>query len=90
MQAAGGAEGLRSLVDSDLPKLLKHIFTQAKPFGTRVFSLGESKHMIATDDSHHDNGYHRAQPANIVECAAGAAIAPCPVSRARARDLPSI
>jgi hypothetical protein len=34
---------LRSLVDSDLPKLLKHIFTKAKPFGNRVFALGRSR-----------------------------------------------
>lgn len=41
MQATGGAEGMRNLVDSDLPKLLKQVFDNAPRFGPRVFALGE-------------------------------------------------
>jgi hypothetical protein len=41
MQMSGSAEGMRNLVDSDLPKMLKQIFIDAPRFGPRVFSLGE-------------------------------------------------
>ncbi|OCF44407.1 hypothetical protein I317_01667 [Kwoniella heveanensis CBS 569] len=39
MQAAGGTEGLRNLVDSDLPKCLRRIFETPAKFGPRVFAL---------------------------------------------------
>nr|XP_019010464.1 uncharacterized protein I206_04933 [Kwoniella pini CBS 10737]OCF49245.1 hypothetical protein I206_04933 [Kwoniella pini CBS 10737] len=39
MQASGGTEGLRNLVDSDLPKCLKSIFEQPAKFGTRVYGM---------------------------------------------------
>ncbi|WVF67237.1 hypothetical protein IAT40_001985 [Kwoniella sp. CBS 6097] len=42
MQASGGTEGLRNLVDSDLPKSLRRIFETPAKFGTRVFALGKS------------------------------------------------
>lgn len=41
MQMPGPAEGMRNLVDSELPKLLKRIFENSPKFGNRVFSLGE-------------------------------------------------
>jgi E3 ubiquitin-protein ligase HUWE1 len=41
MQMSGGAEGMRNLVDSDLPKLLKQIFDNAPKFGPRLLALGE-------------------------------------------------
>ncbi|WVQ77455.1 hypothetical protein IAR50_007141 [Cryptococcus sp. DSM 104548] len=39
MQASGGTEGLRNLVDSDLPKSLKIILQNSGLFGPRVFAL---------------------------------------------------
>ncbi|OCF61440.1 hypothetical protein L486_01088 [Kwoniella mangroviensis CBS 10435] len=39
MQASGGTEGLRNLVDSDLPKCLKQIFEQPAKYGHRVFAM---------------------------------------------------
>ncbi|ODN73426.1 hypothetical protein L202_07951 [Cryptococcus amylolentus CBS 6039] len=39
MQASGGTEGLRNLVDSDLPRSLKVIFQNSSRFGPRVFAL---------------------------------------------------
>ncbi|WVW86319.1 hypothetical protein I302_108361 [Kwoniella bestiolae CBS 10118] len=39
MQASGGTEGLRNLVDSDLPRCLKQIFEQSAKFGPRVFAM---------------------------------------------------
>ncbi|WWD19760.1 hypothetical protein CI109_104224 [Kwoniella shandongensis] len=39
MQASGGTEGLRNLVDSDLPKSLKRIFGDSAKFGPRVYAL---------------------------------------------------
>ncbi|EIW71937.1 hypothetical protein TREMEDRAFT_70589 [Tremella mesenterica DSM 1558] len=39
MQASGGTEGLRNLVDSDMPKSLKTIFCQPDRFGPRVYAL---------------------------------------------------
>ncbi|WVR09546.1 hypothetical protein IAU60_006615 [Kwoniella sp. DSM 27419] len=39
LSASGGTEGLRNLVDSELPKCLKRIFEQPGVFGTRVYAL---------------------------------------------------
>ncbi|WVQ94836.1 hypothetical protein IAU59_001919 [Kwoniella sp. CBS 9459] len=41
MQASGGTEGLRNLVDSELPKCLRRIFETPAKFGPRVFALGK-------------------------------------------------
>ncbi|KAK4689594.1 E3 ubiquitin-protein ligase HUWE1, partial [Tremellales sp. Uapishka_1] len=38
MQASGGSDGLRNLVDSELPRSLKKIFENAHMFGPRVFA----------------------------------------------------
>jgi hypothetical protein len=48
MQMTGGAEGLRNLVDSDLPKLLRGIFKDASTYGNRVFASGKT----ASPDPH--------------------------------------
>ena len=42
MASAGGAEGMRTLVDSDLPKTIKVIFQNYDKFGPRVYASGES------------------------------------------------
>ena len=47
MSTAGGTEGLRTLVDSDLPKCLKMIFEQPTKFGNRVTSIGELKNLYS-------------------------------------------
>lgn len=39
LQSTGGSEGFRNVVDTDLPKSLKLIFTNADQFGMRNFSL---------------------------------------------------
>lgn len=39
LQSTGGSEGFRNVVDTDLPKSLKLIFTNADQFGLRNFSL---------------------------------------------------
>lgn len=39
MSAAGGTEGLRNLVDGDLPKAVKRIFEENERFGPRVYSI---------------------------------------------------
>lgn len=39
LQSTGGSEGFRNVVDTDLPKSLKLIFTNADKFGMRNFSL---------------------------------------------------
>lgn len=39
MQSSGGTEGLRNLVDGDLPKAVKYIFERHEHFGSRVFGL---------------------------------------------------
>lgn len=44
MQSSGSAEGMRNLVDSELPSLLKKIYGNSTKCGNRVFSLGKCKH----------------------------------------------
>jgi hypothetical protein len=61
MQMSGSADGMRNLVDSDLPKLLKQIFIDAPRFGPRVFSLGESFSRNEADDSYEHHGFFCAQ-----------------------------
>ncbi|ORY33382.1 hypothetical protein BCR39DRAFT_491673 [Naematelia encephala] len=39
LQSSGGFEGLRNLVDSDVPKALKTIFESSDQFGAKVYSI---------------------------------------------------
>ena len=71
MQMSGSADGMRNLVDSDLPKLLKQIFVDAPRFGPRVFSLGESLRRNGADDSYEHHGLFRAQRAYVSDCSTG-------------------
>jgi hypothetical protein len=41
MQAFGGTDNFRNLVDTELPKSLKRIFQLSKKLGPRVFAMGE-------------------------------------------------
>jgi len=76
MQSSGGTEGLRNLVDSDLPKSLKRIFEISSIFGPRVFSLGWFCYAFEADGSNQHDGNFRSQRANFVKHSARVAITP--------------
>ena len=68
MQMSGSADGMRNLVDSDLPKLLKQIFIDAPRFGPRVFSLGESRRTNGANDSYEHHGLFCSQRTHVSDC----------------------
>ena len=78
MQASGGTEGLRNLVDSELPKSVMRILDEPTVYGSRIFALGKSPAF-----EHHDmlmssckcDGHIRVQRANFFGGTAGAAFA---------------
>ena len=43
LSQAGGTEGLRTLIDSDLPKVLKTMFEHSEKFGNKLFAIGGCK-----------------------------------------------